>query len=174
MKKIIVTSVLVLVSYFSMAQENILKDAEKWFKEVYVQQNFKDPYSYKLLKISLDSMTNYEYLKNKTNNFMIPHYRKYSAEYKQKLDAEKNKRKPYEVLVKMYEDSYNDYNKKLNKSLSDSTEFANVTENDKKIIHHYIVRIECHANNSYGGQVFGRYSIGYTKENGFDQPVKNN
>ncbi len=33
-------------------EEKVKINAEKWFKEFYVEKNFKDPYSYKLLKLT--------------------------------------------------------------------------------------------------------------------------
>lgn len=38
-------------------EEKVKKNAEKWFKEIYVEKNFKDPYSYKLLKLTSEKFS---------------------------------------------------------------------------------------------------------------------
>ena len=59
MKKIL--SILFLIPLITFSQKNVAEqNALKWFKGVYVENNFKDPYSFKLLKISSIPQTTYE------------------------------------------------------------------------------------------------------------------
>ena len=53
--------IILLFPIYSFSQKNIAEqNALKWFKGVYVENNFKDPYSFKLLKISSIPQTTYE------------------------------------------------------------------------------------------------------------------
>jgi hypothetical protein len=175
MKKTMMVLLFASVTTMSFGQQNeILSDASKWFKDVYVRENFKDPYSYKELKITLDSMSQGEYLMRTTSTQEISMYRKYATEYKEKYDNEFKKISPIQSFLKLYKDNFDDYSKKVEIMTADSIKFMSMNDFEKNKIKHYIIRIECHANNSYGGQVFGKYSMLYTKEKGFYSVYKTN
>ena len=58
MKKILMVAITLIASVSVFAQVQFTSEsAEKWFKENYVSQNFKDPYSFKLAKITIDTIT---------------------------------------------------------------------------------------------------------------------
>ena len=63
MKKIFI-SLLIIYPSISFSQKNDIEgNALKWFTSVYVEENFKDPYSFKLLKISSIPQNTYETIK---------------------------------------------------------------------------------------------------------------
>lgn len=162
-------SLFALVTIVSFGQSNqILSDGSKWFKEKYVDANFKDPYSYKELKIELDSLSNYDFYKKNSDSSFIALYEKYSMEYKEKYEKESSKRKPNETLVNIYKKSYDEYSAKLKNAMDASEKLKLLSEDEKKQIYHYIVKIDSHANNSYGNPVLGRYRFTYKKGSGFD------
>lgn len=62
--KILYTFLFIALVNSAYSQKNIIEqNALKWFKSVYVEENFKDPYSFKLLKISSIPQNTYETIK---------------------------------------------------------------------------------------------------------------
>lgn len=158
MKKIILFVVLIVIATITMAQTKtkVLLTGTKWFKESYVQENFKDPYSYKELKSSIDSMSNKEYYINDTTieGQNMRNAEHYINEWKKMYEKYKSA-----SLLKEIEEYKQKYD--LAKSSFDvAKSFLEVMDTKAlKQTHHYIIRIDCHANNSYGNQVFGKYSL---------------
>ena len=141
MKKIIlICSILFFaISSFSQIDINTLNEIDKrivmTFKDIYVEKKFKDPYSFKLLKIETKPITLGEWgLKDLT--------------FLKSLIANKDFSifSESEILdrIKPLEQSYS--------QMSNST---------KKILKSYEVKLDCYGNNSYGGQILGRYSFNY-------------
>ena len=174
MKKVLVLT-MVLVSFVSYGQSDgeILSKSSKWFKDVYVQSSFKDPYSYKELKITLDTMSNYSWYTRKTDDYMLNSYKKSYDEYTAKVEVEKNKRRPsYPGALEQYEkwaaERKVKYDNEVLKVNDAKEKIATMSETERKLIHHYIIHIDSHGANSYGGIVFGRYVFTYTKGKEFD------
>jgi hypothetical protein len=159
MKKLIIIAAM-FVSQFSIGQtkSKVLTTATKWFKESYVQENFKDPYSYKELKCSIDSMSNKEYY---TNDSTIEGENMRDAE--DRMNEWKNLYEKAEKKSSFYLEYIEDYKKKYDLAKASFDVAKSILElMDAKALkktHHYIIRIDCHANNSYGNQIFARYSL---------------
>ena len=148
MKKVFLLMMLIVISAVSFSQartkSEILKSqASKWFKDNYVDPNFKDPYSYKLLNIKIDSCPNIRYYTNTVNsdssnlsklmNEKIPlissmgeFYKKSSADYLKKSDDEKDK-----TMKEFYAKYAREYSDKLK---LDSLEQLNKIEKNNSAI----------------------------------------
>ena len=141
MKKIILICAILLfaISSFSQIDINTLNEIDKrivmTFKDLYVEKKFKDPYSFKLLKLETKPITLGEWgLKDLTflTTLLIKKDFKILSE-SEILDRIKPLRQNYSLM-------------------NDST---------KKLIKSYEVILDCYGNNSYGGQILGRYSFNF-------------
>lgn len=162
----------------------IKRKAEAWFKTEYVPSNFKDKYSYKPLKttvvpvslqkqleedtllLGLENLRyeadstkgHYEWyksnardaLKNSQNDSTSPYYSKYRT-YLGFIQVEKQRLEASRIRL----------DKKLNSIAEAKQRLARLTEAEKKTVGYYLIFHDCHANNSYGGQVLGVYSFKY-------------
>jgi len=127
---------LLLLSSFTFAQssqDNIEKIAKNYFESHYVQNNFKDPYSYELKKIWSEPITKEENLRSSIN----------SAEL-----VANNKNIPKSMRT--------DWKKKKD-SLTD--EYSKLSTDEGKMIVGYRVYFDTYAANSYGNKVLGRYKL---------------
>ena len=111
------------------------KKIVKTFKDIYVEKTFKDPYSFKLLKLETSPKTFGESVLESIVGF------------KSLLE-----KKDYSIfsesrLLELIQNS-----EKKSSQLNDST---------KNIVQLYKVRLDCYGNNSYGGQILGRYTFDY-------------
>lgn len=141
MKKIILICSILLfaISSFGQIDINTLNEIDKrivmTFKDLYVEKKFKDPYSFKLLKLETKPITLGEWgLKDLTflTTLLIKKDFKILSE-SEILDRIKPLRQNYSLM-------------------NDST---------KKLIKSYEVILDCYGNNSYGGQILGRYSFNF-------------
>ena len=184
--------------------------ASIWFKKNQVEQTFKDPYSYKLLKVSKSPITIANFRKeNYMNNLDVITTRdsseikfKENTTYQHLLELDssmyKKYKKDYDDYMKKGETSYANivkstmefyksgverYNEKLKehkveeeKRISEvltkwkeedekyqksKKEFESSTPKDKITISHYLINLDCYANNSYGNPVLGKYQFYY-------------
>jgi hypothetical protein len=168
----------------------VTKMAEKWFKESYVELSFKDPYSYKPAKTSVTTVSKVDELYESlatlnriikdlaydadTSKGMGPYYRKQIVNYNEKL-KEKNSQTMQDFYNKMLASAEQDLAKEeikkaeAAKQLDETLELkkrlenliANMTEEHKAMIGYYKIYHDCHANNSYGNPVLGRYVFKY-------------
>ncbi len=164
-------AIVLIASVSSFAQVNLTPEsAGKWFKENYVESNFKDPYSYKLLKVTIDTITVEEQMKTrislkesdlaniaqkrKDNQWSIETGQKY---IKKGMDKDG-------TWVKAVERATNS-NKELDELPETIEKFkttlSQMSEVEKNKAFTYWIYIECHANNSYGNPVLGRYGFRY-------------
>jgi hypothetical protein len=167
--------------------ELVKQRAQKWFKDVYVENNFKDPYSYELLKLTVEPKTFYQELQNDTSfaNWDI-RYEKYllkdtlKGQFQKLKDdvvmyeekAFKKDGKVNEKYKSLYESSLKQLNEERFKR-TDSLRKVEIkrdvlverlntlTDEQKKMVLYYIIYLDCHANNSYGGKILGKYTFKY-------------
>ena len=161
-----------LIASVSVFAQNTLtnESAAKWFKEVYVESNFKDPYSYKLLKLTIDTNTVEEQTltlikikeddlaniaqKRKDNQWSIETGKKY---IKKGMDGNGTWAEGVERATKsnLELDILPETIQKLKSDLT------NMSESDKKKPYSFFIYIDSHANNSYGNPVLGKYVFCY-------------
>ena len=134
MKKVLLVLTLTLGTLVSNSQsfseiENKIIDV---FKTNYVEKKFKDPYSFKLLKIEVTPVNKGEFLLNDIQ-FMESNLNElYKYEPKEKVD---------------------------NRLIQYRKQYAEMTDIEKLSIKQYKVRLDCYGNNSYGNPILGRYKF---------------
>ena len=142
MKKIIIfcLSILLTIHSFSQIDINTLNEVDKkivkTFRDIYVEKTFKDPYSFKLMKIETTPVKLGEGLE-KNISFLKSQL--------EKKDFKFLKESTILDLLKTSEENYLKQN--------DST---------KNLVMMYEVKLDCYGTNSYGGQILGRYSFNYS------------
>jgi hypothetical protein len=151
MKNIILLIFLVSNTLFSFSQVDVnsLNDNEKkilnTFKEQYVEKNFKDPYSFQLLKLESKPKTCEDWLLDDLNFLKGLLEKKDFTSYKKNELIEK---------IKLKEDEY-----------------SGMTDEIRKTIKTYEVRLDCYGTNSYGNKVLGRYKFNYVMVDKDFKPV---
>jgi len=206
MKKLLI--LLTLLPFGLMAQKkktqsevDIVKiKVQNYFKAVYVPLNFKDKYSYQLLKIGAYPVTNKERINELlisiTNNIATLDTSSFVSDYKSKLREYYNTKEAHERLyakadtstaavknslryLKYKENEANTalaaYNKAIEdkNTLTQSLQKLPVAELNKLIC--YRVYLDCYANNSYGNKVLGEYVILTDRQGKFiEEPRKIN
>lgn len=124
---------------FSQIDINTLNEMDKkivkTFRDIYVEKTFKDPYSFKLLKLETKPITLGEW-GLKDINFL-----------KSLLD-----KKDFSVLKE---------NEILERLKPLEQQYSEMSEENKKLLKSIDVRLDCHGTNSYGGQILGRYTFNY-------------
>ena len=171
MKKYYLILILLTYPIISFSQKNATEqNALKWFKSVYVEDNFKDPYSFKLLKISSIPQTTYETMRGADVYPLL-----------EDLGIEKNDEnaidstlmnitiQTYTDLIKgMWEGSEDrvKYLKRIEKAkLCKSKMVYLIKINSNKVLRNklcrYAVYIDCYSNNSYGNKILGKFAFFY-------------
>lgn len=162
----------------------------KLFKEQYVEQTFKDPYSYKPLKTTVypvtlemklleDTLVIYDeikllILKADTTKGSVSLYKGFiedcqKREYKDLCDQYRTK------LADARKDAYEaqqliDFKKN---QIDEIIRHVNsMTIQQKNSIGYYLILHDCYGNNSYGNPILGRYSMKYTTEAGLYDILK--
>ena len=134
MKKLLL--LLVFISGFAfgqISQDSLQSIAKNYFEKEYVQQNYKDPYSYELKNINFsNTRTKMDILKS---NIAVS---KAMAE----PPTPKKYRKKYELEMNQNIDLLN-----------------SLSEGEKNKIAEYIFNLDAYGANSYGNKVLGRYRI---------------
>lgn len=133
MKKILFFLLLSSYALAQSSQEKIEGIARNYFESNYVQNNFKDPYSYELKKIWSEPITKEENLRSSIN----------SAEL-----VANNKNVPKSMRE--------DWKKKKD---SLTAEYSKLSTDEGKMIVGYRVYFDTYAANSYGNKVLGRYKL---------------
>ena len=163
MKKSILT-ILTLVPFILFAQSKkkpaikqteqsiIYSKAKKWFREVYVESTFKDPYSYKLIKSKIYPWS-------------------YFDEAQSRIERAKDELGFYrEELLKL--DSTTFKFKRYTDSLAKQTELIVTYQKVKnKKTMYYSVTIQCYGKNSYGANVLSNYHFDFNLD-GLQSEVK--
>jgi len=163
--------IILLCPIISFSQKNATEqNALKWFKGVYVENNFKDPYSFKLLKISSIPQTTYETMRGADVYPLL-----------EDIGIEKNDEnaidtalmnitiQTYTDLIKgMWEGSEDrvKYLKRIEKAkLCKSKMVYLIKINSDKVLRNklcrYAVYIDCYSNNSYGNKILGKFAFFY-------------
>lgn len=169
--------------------------ALNWFKKYYVEDNFKDPYSYKPLSTRVYVTTYGELLEKDTtnigNDIVILRYKADSTNY----DMLKYYKERYisdstmlsyrnnisnEYLIKQDLENISKERKEYldNKSLLDSNivlynkicdRLVKLSTSERNKIAYYDIYHDCYGNNSYGMKVLGKYYFRFTFEKlGYD------
>ncbi len=135
MKKLLLLS-FVLFSFSSFGQIEQLSEPQSkvlsLFKTEIVEKTFKDPYSFKLLKLEITPVTEGDFVLNNIN-FMESNL------------TEICKYEPKENVVA-----------RLN---GHKKQYAEMSDSDKQKLKSYSVRLDCYGNNSYGNPILGRYKF---------------
>lgn len=133
MKKILFFLLFSSYALAQSSQEKIESIARNYFESNYVQNNFKDPYSYELKKVWSEPITKEENMRSSINSADL---------------VANNKNIP----KSMREDW-----KKKKDSLTD--EYSKLSADEGKVIVGYRVYFDTYAANSYGNKVLGRYKL---------------
>ena len=168
MKKILFL-ILLIIPIISFSQKNLIEqNALKWFKSIYVQNYFKDPYSFKFVKIKSIPLTNMEYYKTEK---IIPYLKKMG---RKEEDATIYYTAFVDEAIKMYKEFSK--TKSLTNNERDSyydkmVEAENLRFNMGLVIHmnnevrndicRYAIYIDCYSNNSFGNKVLGKFAFYY-------------
>jgi hypothetical protein len=211
MKKQLLTLLFLGISFTTLSQQKkkpitklteiqqVKSSAMSWFKNVYVESNFKDPYSYKVLKSTIIPISFKEGLESMIDQAERSAKRTDTADwgsdykiqrrkYFQSERYHKNRFTDADTLKQAYINSnkilkwelskVNDEIKKhfAFKSERDSLIKLKGSISEKKAIEtfYYIVYIDCYSNNSYGNAVLGKYSFHYNKNGLVRDPIKLN
>lgn len=161
-------------------------NALKWFKDVYVESTFKDPYSYKLLKADIYPQTNKEAVEKIISDLDLFFYKVDTTEIFSDYSKKKLEYKNVLSRLKSYPDTYKQSDVDRVKKELDLTIFnhENKVEEIKKAkdllknmdtvmaskVHHYTIYVDCYSNNSYGNQVLGRFVFSYGKDGVVEEP----
>jgi hypothetical protein len=171
---------MVLVSFVSYGQvditklNNLEKKIVQTFKDTYVESHFKDPYSFKLLKLEIKPKTFGDWLMDDINyiqneiKFNTTSYSKIDSLqdlYHELLslkvkhpDSPLTSLKPMARIEKIRQERLENLKKKLNENIK---EYSEMSSDKKNKIKGYEVRIDCYGNNSYGNPILGRYKFNY-------------
>lgn len=207
MKKLLLLLAAILICYTSQAQvkkktpikktpvrlteiQQIKKNALSWFKNVYVDSYFKDPYSYKVLKCDIYPVNNEEALKSAAEDLSyaverldtLKSYSDYGIKKRQYHKAVNNI-KVYPTIysqtdVDKAKKAWDDEILKYNQALSDKKETDSlllvIDANTRKKVSYYMVYLDCYSNNSYGNPVLGKYSFYFDKNGLVRDPIQLN
>jgi hypothetical protein len=170
--------------------EKIKTEGLKWFKSVYVEAHFKDPYSYKLLKCDVYPQTNKEAVEKIISDAKREFI--YSDSSSTLSDYNEKKREYYKTLsdFKFYPKlvTQKDVDRakqkldiEIGKHIESEAKIKNAQELLNKLdpimakkIAHYVLYIDCYSNNSYGNKVLGRFGLYYGKDGPIGDPFQLN
>ncbi len=146
MKKTIL--ILILLPLFTFGQREskdslqINEKALGWFKSNYVEKSFKDPYSFKLMKISNSSISFKQWILNDLESAQ-----RAISEYEQKKKLDKYEKELYDGTVKrraLYQEQLN-----------------TLTPEDSQKVKCYEILIDCYGANSYGNLILSKYKFNF-------------
>lgn len=211
MKKTLILLLAISISTFCGAQvkkkgaskpseiQIIKKDAINWFKQIYVESNFKDPYSYKLLKSEIYPVNNREFLESEIRQFdniiyssdttksyfsyqtklksyknaINDHHRKFkdqdTSSYRYKYSLKNLDRERLEV-----EEAKNRYTGAINNKKEAEELLMKSSESLLSSVSRYRIYLDCYSNNSYGNPVLGRYVFIFDKNGKATTPLQLN
>lgn len=170
--------------------QSVKSSAIKWFKSIYVAGNFKDPYSYKLLKAEIIAITNkeaIEKIKSDTElSLSSADTTKFYSDYANKRQAYRKAVSDLKYYPGLYKQSDVDYAKKAwdyelvkyQKLENDKTNAEDLLSKmdviTAKKINYYAVYIDCYSNNSYGNPVLGKFCFYFNKTGLVREPIQLN
>lgn len=184
MKKIIL---ILFVSFFALkgfaqSEAKIVEEkAKSWFKKVYVELNFKDPYSYELLKIDVFPVTYQSRIEEMLRiadqdlNSLdtTRYYGDYQVAYREYQEAKrihdsrfKSSSDSIAIKVSLSALAYkyrpvkalsDKYKKVLEDKKTLQEALDTLSESDLLKVIRYKIYIDCYAKNSYGNKVLGEY-----------------
>ena len=168
-KPLLIYILLSICSIKSFTQVNLIEQsAAKWFKNVYVEENFKDPYSYKLLKIKSKPET---ILDKVVIDVFEPNYKLLNLQFEFKNEIDTGYiHSNYDIYTKVLsttKQNSSDYEMikgkvELYKALYElSVSVKKMDTKNKNTITRHLISIDCYSNNSYGNKILGRYSFYY-------------
>ena len=175
MKKILVVAITLIASVSAFAQKTpTLESASEWFKKEYVDATFKDPYSYKLLKVSIDSINVGQKL---LESIEMEEYQIKSSDQISLTSAQLSL-KSAEKYVKKEDDQNGIWHQSIvrnnkiieeiknrpSKILEMKKKYEEMPSDQKNKVFYYKFYLDCHANNSYGGTVLGKYVFTYSND----------
>lgn len=159
----------------------VVEKAKAYFKDVFVEKEFKDPYSYELLKVIAQPYTAKEKAKLEydainmltVDNTPASAYRELTLDYKKKMyklkgkdgNISKKNQSEYDRVEKMYLQALADYEVEQKnsdgvkrgldslKAIIDSKDVQTTRINEYRIV------IHCYAANSLGNKVLGKYAF---------------
>jgi hypothetical protein len=202
MKKLLMLLTATLICFTSQAQvkkkapgkltemQQVKKQALYWFKNFYVDINFKDPYSYKLLKCDIYPVSAEEALIETCEDISREVSRADTAEY---FSGYKQKKRLYFTVsnnIKAYPSIYRQsevdrakkdwddeiliYQKLLKLKIEADSLLKVMDPIVRKKVSYYSLYIDCYSNNSYGNAVLGRYSLHFDKKGLVREPIQLN
>ena len=173
MKKILVVAIALIASVSSFAQNTpTTVEASEWFKKVYVETSFKDPYSYKLLKITIDSINvgqkliediNLEEYKLKSDAFELSFNERQLKTSEKYAKKERDPNGTWNKSVERYKKNIEEINNRPTKISEMKKKHENLPIEEKNKVIYYKFYLDCHANNSYGNPVLGKYVFTHSK-----------
>lgn len=151
----------------------IREKAKEYFRDIYVEANFKNPYSYELLKIEVtpvvaaisldqDLKSAKDWVIRTDTASKDSHYQKMKtllASHEKKLKQDRISEEEVQEtrrLVKEFSSIYSTWTKQVEKL---SAEISNLDHENSMATREYEILIHCQADNSYGGKVLGRYKF---------------
>lgn len=177
--------------------------AKDYFRNIYVEANFKDPYSYELLKIKLTPITLREKIdrdisiKKELYGDITPELLEETKiryeRYKREMDSLQSnynkkgkglsrfKQMEYDSAEGLYAQSLaaytfrkDEYEKYVNQIAYYSSMDSDDTIDKSKVVE-YFVDLDCYAANSYGNKVLGRYRFIISSDGTVNNdPIKTN
>ncbi len=182
----------------SKAQSIEIK-AKNWFKVYYVPLNFKDPYSYKILKCFAIPISNKEALKETyetlTYNLKDLDTAGFGNEYKNALSNYRWSLKKHNIEFKGTDTTDKRYqisiqslkyeNEKIETMLKKFTDtkssldtirkiLSTLSPEEEKKIAYYKIYLDCYSNNSYGNKVLGRFMFLFNNNGVVQSPIQLN
>ncbi|WP_069658613.1 hypothetical protein [Arcticibacter eurypsychrophilus] len=164
-------------------------NAQRWFKDVYIESYFKDPYSYKLLKCTIYPETYKESLKSILTYAQLDSIKSDTSssfsKYKLRLSEYNYKMKSASRFTKRDSSSARYDQKEVATLLANHTDamekisdirskLSTLTVSSANRIVSYMVLLDCYSNNSYGNRILGKFSFYYGKSGIVRYPVQLN
>lgn len=200
MKRILVILAVAMLPALAMAQkkkpvkltelQKVKKEGLDYFKNVYVESNFKDPYSYKLLKCDVYPITFKEHIeellksvddKIKSSDTTRPfsEYQTKKAEYLRNVSRVKNypdiyKQSDIDRAKKDWDNCISEYNDAIDTKKKGEQMLTALSASEANKIHHYSFYIDCYSNNSYGNPVLGKFAFDYGTTGLVKAPIQYN
>lgn len=151
----------------------IREKAKEYFRNIHVEANFKNPYSYELLKIEvmpIAAVISLDRDLKLAKDWVIrtdtvskgSHYQKMKtllANQEKKLKRARISEEEVQEtrrLVNEFSSIYSTWTKQVERL---STEISNLDDENLAAIREYEILIHCQADNSYGNKVLGRYKF---------------
>ncbi len=166
-------------------QTIITNKARAWFKDVYVQVNFKDPYSYKLMKFDVYPVTNEAGLKDIIKNIdykideldtsktyssyqlkikTIRKDREYNEKYGSRDSVSVANAKSYtNMLLKERDEMLKEYNTTIQAKKEAELQLNSLTPATKDKTLKYIGYLDCYGRNGYGNIALNKYVFDISK-----------